>query len=77
MSDLSSFGNRPLNVVVIGASGGIGNAFVQQFLGHPSIENLYTYSRAPIVIEQSKGYWQALDFSDEASIARAAEQASQ
>ncbi len=64
MIDLSSFPD-PLNVAVIGASGGIGKSFVDTMRGHEQVENLYSFSRsAPDSI--------AMDICDEGSIKKAA-----
>jgi NAD(P)-dependent dehydrogenase (short-subunit alcohol dehydrogenase family) len=60
MINLSSF-PTPLNVAVIGATGGIGKAFLEKLEGHKQIDNVYSFSRSPA--ENI-----ALDICDEESI---------
>jgi NAD(P)-dependent dehydrogenase (short-subunit alcohol dehydrogenase family) len=64
MIDLSSF-TSPFNVAIIGASGGIGKAFLEELEGHEQVGQIYSFSRnAPDTI--------TLDLCDENSIKAAA-----
>jgi NAD(P)-dependent dehydrogenase (short-subunit alcohol dehydrogenase family) len=64
MIDLSSFPS-PFNVAIIGASGGIGKAFLEELEGHEQVGQIYSFSRnAPDTI--------TLDLCDENSIKAAA-----
>jgi NAD(P)-dependent dehydrogenase (short-subunit alcohol dehydrogenase family) len=64
MIDLSTF-PKSFNVAIIGASGGIGNAFAQQLDGHDHVGQVYRFSRSvPGHIK--------MDISDEQTIQSAA-----
>jgi NAD(P)-dependent dehydrogenase (short-subunit alcohol dehydrogenase family) len=47
MIDLSSFPNN-LNILIFGASGGIGQAFVRHFTTHENVKNIHVVSRRDI-----------------------------
>ncbi len=72
MSNLSSF-NDAANVVVVGATGGIGSALVEALLGDPRVASVNALSRNAPTIVHDRLHARAVDFSDEASIAAAAE----
>jgi len=78
MSGLQSF-DRPLNAAVIGASGGIGGAFVRQLSGMVGVQRIFALSRSPYDrsdLPESDGSGEvvpvAIDLHDESSIRRAA-----
>ncbi|NRB10303.1 MAG: SDR family NAD(P)-dependent oxidoreductase [Rickettsiaceae bacterium] len=72
---LSRFG-RGLNVVVIGASGGIGSGFVENLIQEQNVLNINCFSRHEIwpydLKEGLKLEWGYLDLEDEESIKAAA-----
>mgnify|MGYP003700764459 FL=1 len=68
---LASFGEE-LSVAVIGATGGLGTAFVSALEAAPSVRHVLACSRRPLEPSCPKTAWQAIDLEDEASIARAA-----
>lgn len=70
MTLLSSF-TSPLRAAVIGASGGIGGAFVRHLGAEPGVESLYAFSRGPVGNGDSI-ITGRIDYDDEASIAAAA-----
>lgn len=73
---LDSFGDN-LNVVVIGAAGGIGQAFVQLLLEDVKVKAVHAFARREIPLENpklSKGF---LDLQDEATIEKSALSASE
>ncbi len=70
-SAISSFGPAS-KVAVIGASGGIGRAFVERLEADPAVERLFTFRRAPETSPGAKVTQHRLDLEDEASIAEAA-----
>ena len=74
MSRLSSFGS-PIEAAVIGASGGIGGAFVQALAGDPSVARVLALSRSGRVPNHDKVLQGTLDLENEASIAEAAHRA--
>lgn len=67
--DIASFGTS-LNVAVIGASGGIGNALADELEGISTVSNVARLSRSP----SSEGCenWLHIDIENEVSIAKAA-----
>lgn len=77
MSVLSSFAGDRLNVAVIGASGGIGRAFVHHLDAMDNVAQVHAFSRSKAVFDSEKVRTGFLDFSDEASIEAAAERAAQ
>jgi len=66
-----------MRAVIIGASGGIGRAVVDQLSHREDITSLHAYSRTPISTTSSKVISGAIDLEDESSIAAAAKHASQ
>lgn len=69
---LSSFGEN-LTVVVIGATGGLGKAFVQHFIDHAKVETIYAFSRSAAAHPHPKVISAALDLTFEDSIQSASE----
>lgn len=64
----------PVNCVVVGASGGLGSAFVGHLAGMPSVETIWCLSRtekAPTISEKVRH--ERLDYNDPPSVAAAAE----
>lgn len=72
MSYFSKFPN-PVNVCVVGASGGIGSAFVDLIAQDPQVSKVFACSRSLAEGADPKIYALSLDFYDERSIAQAAE----
>jgi len=62
---------------VIGASGGIGRAFVELLAGDPGIRTVHAFSRAPLPWPLAKVHGHRLDLGDESSIEAACRAASQ
>lgn len=60
------------NVAVIGASGGIGGAFVKKLLADSRVASLHAFSRSPLSLDSAKGTWHEIDLELEASIQEAA-----
>jgi NAD(P)-dependent dehydrogenase (short-subunit alcohol dehydrogenase family) len=71
---LGSFG-ADLNVVVVGASGGIGRALTNILTPNAAVTRIIACSRSGLVPEHFKVRHQSLDLEDEATIANAAEAA--
>ena len=71
MSGLQSF-HAPFNVSVIGASGGIGQAFCRILADDPQVASVHMFSRSEVEPAAAKTVWQPIDIEDEASIERAA-----
>jgi NAD(P)-dependent dehydrogenase (short-subunit alcohol dehydrogenase family) len=63
----------PANVVVIGASGGIGSALARALLADPRVGRVAALSRSEMDLDDERLFAHRVDFSDEASIATAAE----
>jgi len=72
MSRLASL-HTGANVAVIGASGGLGRAFVEQLAGNSNIERVYAFSRTAIDGLSTNVQSAELDLTDEELIAAAAE----
>lgn len=68
---LASFG-RPMQVAIIGASGGIGRALVELLAARDEVDRILACSRSGRVPGHAKIVHQPLDLEDEASIAAAA-----
>ena len=68
---LASFG-KSLNVAVIGASGGIGRAFVDALADSANVHRVFALSRNRRRPDEGKLGWLPLDLEDEESIGRAA-----
>ena len=67
---LASF-DRPVRAVVVGASGGIGSAFIELLSACSEVESIIACSRKPQPPANSKVIWRTLDILDEASIEKA------
>ena len=61
------------NVAVIGASGGIGRAFVKRLADDDRVERVFAFSRSPVDWGGSRIQGALLDLTDEASIVAASE----
>jgi NAD(P)-dependent dehydrogenase (short-subunit alcohol dehydrogenase family) len=64
------------NIVIIGASGGLGSAFVEVFAGDPT-NTVYAFSRSEIENKLADIKYGRVDFSDEESVKQAAEQSAE
>ncbi len=71
---LRSFGTA-LNVVIVGASGGIGAALAADLEGCEAVSKVFRLSRSKLQIDNSKSAWLHLDLEEERSIAAAAAEA--
>ena len=71
---MKSFG-QGFNAVVVGASGGLGGAFVETLLADPALGGLLACGRSDPGLSDPRAAWQRLDLEDEATIAAAAEAA--
>ncbi len=69
---LDSFGTG-LNAVIIGGSGGIGQAFEEHLLENQAVETVFSCSRRSIGVTSGKRIPMHLDYASEESIQRAAE----
>ncbi|NIA69977.1 SDR family NAD(P)-dependent oxidoreductase [Pelagibius litoralis] len=70
MTRFSSF-SRPLRTAVVGASGGIGGAFVELLVSDAAVESVHVFSRRPLPAG-NKLFRGRIDYDEEASIAEAA-----
>ncbi len=68
---LASFGSE-LNTAVIGATGGIGRAFVDHLAACPAISRLFMLSRSRPPGDHAQADWLRLDLESEETIAEAA-----
>ncbi len=68
---LSNFG-QDLNAVVIGASGGIGQAFIKQLTHQPNIGSIHAFSRSEFEVESDKVTWGQIDVTSQESVEQAA-----
>lgn len=71
MSKLRSF-SAPAHVVVAGANGGIGKAFVDMLLDDPRVGHVTALSRVPVAKRHERLRPATIDFADESSIETAA-----
>ena len=71
MSYIESF-HDPANVVVAGASGGIGSALVKALLADPCVGRVAALSRGATQLDDERLIEHLVDFADESSIAAAA-----
>jgi len=69
---LSSFGEN-LRIAVIGASGGIGKAFVEALDGSGNVQKIYALSRSGTSFENAKTEDVRIDLEDESTVSKAAE----
>jgi NAD(P)-dependent dehydrogenase (short-subunit alcohol dehydrogenase family) len=72
-ADLGSFGSD-INAVVVGATGGIGNAFVEALLGCGTVARVLALSRSDPRLDTNRATWIPIDIEDEDSIQAAAEE---
>jgi NAD(P)-dependent dehydrogenase (short-subunit alcohol dehydrogenase family) len=72
MTDLVSFEDGA-KVAIVGASGGIGSAFLRRVANAERVAAVYAFSRREIDAPNDKVRWQALDLEDESTIERAAD----
>jgi NAD(P)-dependent dehydrogenase (short-subunit alcohol dehydrogenase family) len=71
MSAFQSF-EKTLNVAIVGASGGIGSAFVGLLAQSDQVDKVYAFSRDAVEFDSDKVVSGTLDFTDEQSIESAA-----
>jgi NAD(P)-dependent dehydrogenase (short-subunit alcohol dehydrogenase family) len=64
--------DQPMQVAIIGASGGIGRALTEALAACDDVARVLACSRSASVLEHAKVIRQAIDLEDEASIAEAA-----
>lgn len=64
--------SEDLNVVIVGASGGIGRVFVSQLAETPQIAKVFALSRSDAIFAQENVVSGRLDYEDEGSIEAAA-----
>lgn len=76
MSKMSSF-STDAHVVVAGANGGIGSAFIDCLLEDPGVGRVTALSREPVARRHDRLQSATVDFADEASIEAAARQCGQ
>ena len=69
---LCNFGHN-LNAAIIGASGGIGHAFINHLCAQENIETIYAFSRSTPSFQDKKIIAHSLDITDEKSILTAAQ----
>lgn len=72
---LRSFGDAS-NVAIFGASGGLGQAFVDLLAGSPKVAHIAAFSRSQLEFSDPKIHWSPVDLEREETIARAADEAS-
>lgn len=74
LSYLSSFSSSsmPVNAVVIGASGGIGNAFVNLLSQDPMVGTIHALSRSGLVFDDPKVESDKIDIENEGAVEKAA-----
>ena len=70
---LESFTDEPIKVAVIGASGGIGSAFVDDLCGRDNVEKIFALSRSEKAFSDDKITTGHIDILDEESVKEAAE----
>ncbi len=71
-SSLRSFGND-VTALVVGATGGIGSAFVQELRDDPGVASIHALSRSALSTVGASITWHPIDIEKEESIAAAAE----
>ncbi len=72
MSFLSTF-SASLNVAIVGASGGIGNAVLEALERDRRVCRIFAFSRTALALQSHNTRHAHIDLQDEASIARAAD----
>lgn len=68
--DLGSFGTD-LNVIIVGASGGIGRAFVEALTSANTVTKIFCLARTPLPMKHEKQVWLNADIEDDASLEKA------
>jgi NAD(P)-dependent dehydrogenase (short-subunit alcohol dehydrogenase family) len=71
-ANLGSFGSG-INAVVVGATGGIGSAFVEALMGFETVSRVLALSRSDPGLDTNRVTWVPIDIEDEDSIQVAAE----
>ena len=64
---------KPKRCVVVGASGAIGRAFVEQLLRRPDVELVYGLSRSAVEVEDSRFLSLSVDYQNPQTLQKAAE----
>ena len=66
---------QPIRAIIIGGSGGVGNAFVQMLAQAPEVTQVWATSRQPLVQDNpaERIRWMSLNITSEASLASFAE----
>ncbi len=72
MTQLSSFGDN-LTVAIVGASGGIGQAFCRMLASDAQVDTVYAFSRSPLEFQHDKITTHNIDIEDETSVKAAAD----
>lgn len=72
MIDLNSFGEN-INAVIIGSSGGIGEAFTNHLIQNKNVAHIYALSRSKKEFDAENVTSGHIDLADESSIRKAAE----
>jgi len=72
-ANVGSFGSD-INAVVVGATGGIGNAFVKALMGIETVFRVLALSRSDPRLDTKRATWIPIDIEDENSIRAAAEE---
>lgn len=63
--------SQELNVAVIGSSGGIGRAFLDNMISQANVARIYSFARTAVEYDHAKVRHMSIDITDESSIARA------
>lgn len=72
MTRLESF-ESGIRAAVVGASGGLGAAFVRALAADPAVDRVYAFARSPLTADGDKITTGRIDIEDEDSITKAAE----
>jgi NAD(P)-dependent dehydrogenase (short-subunit alcohol dehydrogenase family) len=64
--------NTPINAAIFGASGGIGNAFIEQLIRTEHVQHVHGFSRSGSALTHGKYSEHILDITDENAIEQAA-----
>jgi len=72
VSYLSNFSGK-LRVALIGATGGIGRAFLELLTEDQNVEVVYAFSRSPLTVTNPKIILGQIDITDESAIRKAAQ----
>lgn len=72
---VDSFGDA-LNVAIFGASGGLGQAYLDLLAGSSKVAHIAAFSRSQPEFTDPKTHWTPVELESEETIARAAEEAS-